>query len=111
MTSKVIGDIKSKQAVVFNHMQTLDDEVSNNHNDIVKIATSVGSLYEYTHQSFRNMSEKLRRFEFQLNSELLEISFAMQRDRMMNKLYVDLVGSIVAIFNHHPTYVRVYSYN
>ena len=103
MTSKEIADIKSKQAVSFNHMQTLDDEVSNNHNDIVKIATSVGSLYEYTHQSFRNMSEKLRRFECQLNSEILEISFAMQRDRMMNKLYVDLVVSIVAIFNHHPT--------
>ena len=27
----------------------------------------------------------------------------MQRDSMMNKLYVDLVVSIVAIFNHHPT--------
>ena len=49
------------------------------------------------------MSEKLRRFECQLNNELLEISFAMQRDRMINKLYVDLVGTIVAIFNHHPT--------
>ena len=61
MTSNKIADIKSKQAVVFNHMQTLDDEVSNNHNDIVKIATSVGNLYEYTHQSFRNMSDKLRR--------------------------------------------------
>ena len=43
MTSKEIADIKSKQAVVFNHMQMLDDEVSNYHNDIVKIATSVGS--------------------------------------------------------------------
>ena len=27
----------------------------------------------------------------------------MQRDRMMNKLYVDLVCSIVSIFNHHLT--------
>ena len=27
----------------------------------------------------------------------------MQRDRMMNKLYIDLVGSIFSIFNHHPT--------
>ena len=62
MTSKEIADIKSKQALIFNHMQTLDDEVFNNHNDIVKIATSVGSLYECTHQSFRNMSENLRRF-------------------------------------------------
>ena len=68
MTSNKIADIKSKQSIVFNHKQTLDDEVSNNHNDIVKIATSVGSLYEYTHQSFRNMSEKLRRFECQLNN-------------------------------------------
>ena len=92
MTSKEIADIKSKQALVFNHMQTLDDDVSNNHSDIVKIAISVGSLYEYTQQSFRNMSEIYRRFKCKLNSELLEISFAMQRDRMMNKLYVDLVG-------------------
>ena len=84
-------------------MQTLDDEVSNNHHDIVKIATSIGSLYKYTHQSFRNMSEKLKRFECQLINKLLEISVAMQRDRMMNKLYIDLVRSIVAIFNHHPT--------
>ena len=62
MTSKKIADIKSKQAVIFNHMQRLVDEVSNNHNDIVKIATSVCSLYKYTHQSLRNMSDKLRRF-------------------------------------------------
>ena len=27
----------------------------------------------------------------------------MQRDRIMNKQYVDLVGTIVSIFNHHPT--------
>ena len=51
MTSKVISNIKAKQSVIFNHMQTLDDEVSNNHNDIVKVATSVGNQYEYTHQS------------------------------------------------------------
>ena len=44
-------------------MQTIDDEVSNNNNDIVKIATSVGSLYEYTHQNFKNISEKLKTFE------------------------------------------------
>ena len=44
MTSKEISDIKEKQSVVFNHMQTLDNEVSSNHNDIVKIATSVGKL-------------------------------------------------------------------
>ena len=47
--------------------------------------------------------KNLKIFECEVNNELLEISFAMQRDRMMNKLYVDLVGSIVAIFNHHPT--------
>ena len=78
-------------------MQTLDDAVSNNHNDIVKIATSVGSLYEYTHESFRNLSEKLKHLECRLENELTEISYAMQRDRMMNKLYVDLVGSIVSM--------------
>ena len=81
--------IKSKQAVLFNHMQTLDDEVINNHNYIVKIATSVGNFYEYTHQSFRNLSEKLINFECHVEAERLEISYAMQRDRMMNKLYVD----------------------
>ena len=32
-----------------------------------------------------------------------EFTYALQRDRMMSKLYVDLVGFIVAIFNHHPT--------
>ena len=45
MTSNKISDIKAKQSAVFTHIKTLDDEVSNNHNDIVKIATSVGSLY------------------------------------------------------------------
>ena len=84
-------------------MQTLDDEISNNHDNIVKVATSVGGLYEYTHQSFRNMSENLGHFRCQLNNELLEISFALQRDRMMIKLYIDLVGSIVSIFNNYPT--------
>ena len=103
MTSKNISDIKSKQAVIYNHMQTLDDEVSNNHNDIVKILTSVGSFYEYTHQSFRNLSEKLRKFACHVEAERQEITYAMQKDRIMNKLYVDLVGSIVSIFNHHPT--------
>ena len=57
MTSKEIADIKSKQAVLYNHMQTVDNEVTNNHNNIMKIATSVYNLYEYTHQSFKNLSE------------------------------------------------------
>ena len=35
MTSKEISDIKSKQSLGFNHMQTFDDAVSNNHNDNV----------------------------------------------------------------------------
>ena len=39
MISKEIADMKSKQAVLYNHMQTLNDEVTNNHNNIVKIAT------------------------------------------------------------------------
>ena len=49
MISKEIVDIKSKQAVIFNLMQTLDDKVSNNLNDIVQIARSVGSFYKHTH--------------------------------------------------------------
>ena len=56
ITSKEIADIKSKPAILYNQMQTLDNEVSNNHNNIVKVATSVGNLYEYTHQSVRNLS-------------------------------------------------------
>ena len=84
-------------------MHTLDDDVSNNQNEIVKIATSVGNIYEYTHQSFRNLSEKMRNFECHVEAERLEITYAIQRDRIMNKLYVDLVGSIVYIFNHYPT--------
>ena len=58
--SKEIADIKLKQAVLYNHMQTLeclDDEVSNNHNNIVKIASSIGNIYGYTHQCFKNLSE------------------------------------------------------
>ena len=55
-------------------MQTLDDEVTHNHNDIVKIATSVGNLYEYTQQSFRNLSEKLKNFECHVKTERLEIT-------------------------------------
>ena len=102
MSSKEIADIKSKQSVLYNHMQTLDDEVMNNHNDIVKIATSVGNLYEYTHQSFKNLSEKLKNFECHVEAEKLEITYAMQRDRIMNKLYVDLVVSIVSIITHYP---------
>ena len=103
MTSKGIADIKSKQVVLYNHMQTLDDEVTNNHNNIVKIATSVGNLNEYTHQSFRNLSENIKNFECHVEAERLEIIYAMQSDKIMNKLNVDLVGSIVSIFNHHPT--------
>ena len=105
MTSKEIADIKSMQAVLYNHMQTSDDKVSNNHNNIVKIATSVGNLYEYsyTHQSCRNLSEKLRKFECHVEAERLQITYAMQRDRIINKLFVDLVCSIVSIFNHHLT--------
>ena len=109
ITSKEIADIKSKEAVLYNHMQTLDDEVTNNHNDIVKISTSGGNLYEYTHQRFRNLSEKLKYFEFHANAKKLELTYAMQRDRIMNKLYVNLVGSIVYIFNHHSTFLLLFT--
>ena len=98
MTSKEIADIKSKQAELYNHMRTQDDEVSNNHNNIVKISTSVDNLYKYTNQSFRNLCEKLRNFKCHVEAERLEITYAMERDRIMNNLYVDLVGSIVSIF-------------
>ena len=43
MYCKGIADIKSNQDVVFNHMHTLDNEYSNNHTDIIKIATTIGS--------------------------------------------------------------------
>ena len=57
ITFKKVADIKSKQVVLYNHMQTLDDKDTNNHNDIEKIATSIGNLYEYTHTSFQNLSK------------------------------------------------------
>ena len=59
------------------------------------ISTLVGSLYEYTYLSFSNISEKLKTFQCQVKADKQEITYAMQRDRIMNKLYVDLVGSIV----------------
>ena len=40
--------------------------------------------------------------------KILEISFAMQRDTMMKKLYVDLVVSIVAIFNYFPIHFLLF---
>ena len=48
ITTKEISDITAKQSVVFNHMQTLDDKVSNNHNKLVNVVISVASLYKYT---------------------------------------------------------------
>ena len=43
-------------------------------------------------------------FECYVEAERLEITNAMQKkNRIMNKLYVDLVGSMVSIFNHHST--------
>ena len=98
MTTKEIANIKSKQVVLYNHVQTLDDEVTNNHNDIVKIASSVGNIYEITHQSFRNLSEELKNFECPVEAERLEITYAMQREEIIDKLYVDLVGFIVLFF-------------
>ena len=86
-------------------MQTLDDEMSNNHDDIVKIVTTIGSRYEYTHQCFRNMSKNLRCFKYKFNNKLLEIYFAKQRNKMINKLYIDFVGSIVLIFNYCHTFI------
>ena len=49
------------------------------------------------------MSEKLKRFDCQLNNKLLDILFAMLGDRIMNNLNFDLVGSIVSIFYDDPT--------
>ena len=37
------------------------------------------------------MNVTLWRFTFQLNNKLFKIIFAMQRDKMMNNFYVDLV--------------------
>ena len=84
-------------------MQTLDNKVTTNHNDIVKIATLVSSLYEYTHLSFKNINEKVKTIECQIKADSLEIPYAMQLEKIMNKLYVDLVGSIVLSFNYHST--------
>ena len=57
MISKKIAEKKSKQALIFNFMQTVNNDITNNHNDIVKIATSVGSFYKYTNLSFRSKSD------------------------------------------------------
>ena len=35
-------------------------------------------------------------------ADKIEITYAMQPDKIINKLYVELVSSIFSIFNNHP---------
>ena len=67
-------------------MQILDDKVSTNYNNIVKIATTVGSFDESTDRSFQNLSEKLRQFVCKIDNNFTKISYAMQLDQMIIKL-------------------------
>ena len=38
---------------MFNHMQTLTYKVSNNNDDILIIASYLGSIYEYSNKGFK----------------------------------------------------------
>ena len=84
-------------------MQTSYDKVTNYYDDIVNIATSVCNFYKYTHQSCKNVSKKCKNFECHVETERLDITNAIQKDRIINNLYVDLVNSIVFILNFHIT--------
>lgn len=62
MSSRDIGDVKSKQKAIYNYIFTLKNQVSANRYDFVKDMTTVGSLYEYTHQRCRHQNKILSKF-------------------------------------------------
>ena len=103
LSSKEIANIKEQQTHIFQHIQTMQPEITLNHDNIVKVTTLMGSLYEYTHESFRNQSYILKNFQCETTEKFRLLGYAIQYDRIMSKLYADLLASIVSIFNHHPT--------
>ena len=54
-------------------------------------------------KAFGNQSYILINFQCETTEKFRLLGYAIQYDRIMSKLYADLLASIVSIFNHHPT--------
>ena len=103
MSSREMNDIKEKQRQLYNHVQTLDTEITANHDDIVKVENLIGSLYEYTHHGFRELNKVLQNYECEDGATHKALILLNRRNRIRSKLYTDLTTAITAIYNHHAT--------
>ena len=99
-TTEQLREIKARMSVIDSHLSSLTTTVTEQHDQLVTITTATDSLYEYTHENFRKLSEKLINLECQQHFEL---EYLTRRTRMKARLYADFECAITAVFSGHPT--------
>ena len=66
------------------------DEVTTNHDDIVQVKNTLGSLYEYTHHVFLEVNKILQEMVSRFETVLKTLIYLIHRDRLRNNLYTDI---------------------
>ena len=90
-------------AEINSHIASLTDTVSEQHDQLVTITKATDSLYEYTHENFRNIAKKLTQLKCEQQEIAIELEYLTRRTRIKSRLYADFESAITAVFTGHPT--------
>ena len=80
-------------------MNAIQDEVTAQHDDLVKLEYLTNSLYEYTHSEFRQLAEQIRKVvcvEGANEQAMIQILNAV---KIRAKLYTDLSAAVSSVFS------------
>ena len=86
--------IKNQMAVIDSHMASMTDTITVQHDQLITITKETDSLYEYTHENFRRMAEKLTELQCRQHKDL---DFVSRRTRILSRLYADFESAITAV--------------
>ena len=98
-----IAKIKDIQGKVAEHINAIQDTVTADHDDLVKLEFLTHSLYEYTHKEFRELAENLSKANCIEGANEQAILQVLDSVKMKTKLYTDMSSVVSSIFSNRPS--------
>ena len=94
-----IAALQSLRSEIVHHIKQVVSAVSAEHYDLVAIAKSDHSLYQYTHKAFHRSAEQAQEIECRLVEEGAVLLALSKRQRIVTRANVDLSSGVVTLFN------------
>ena len=99
-TSEQLMQIKRQMTKSDTYLASHTDTITEKHDQLVRITKATDSLYEYTHKTFRKLTEELTQLQC---NEHQEFEFLTRLGNMKAWLYADFESAITAAYSGHPT--------